>query len=78
MKPLFTEEEIEKAKLTDKLPCECYHCKNTFYRKKNELLSGYRPNKFCSLKCVGLSNKNKHNKPNNKQVIETNFSKNFG
>lgn len=63
MKPLYTQAEFERAKTHDKLPCECYHCKKKFYKKKNLLLltinnftnkngktfSGSC--KFCSRKC---------------------------
>jgi len=64
MKQLFTEEEFNKAKTNDLLPCECYHCKNTYYvipdrvRKANSSSSSSK-NKFCSQKCFNLSRINK-------------------
>lgn len=62
MKPLFTEEQFNLAKSMDKLPCECYVCKNTFYpiKKKitQELKNKANRNKFCSEACE-IKSKNK-------------------
>lgn len=60
MKPLYTEEEFNNSKSTDKLPCECYHCKSTFLKPKKEIkchLKGHpsHPIKFCSQKCHHLN-----------------------
>jgi len=62
MKPLYTEEEYNNSKSTNKLPCECYQCGNTFYKIKKEITSYLKGNpkhsiKYCSLRCVGDSNK---------------------
>lgn len=56
MKPLFTQDEFNNAKSTDKLPCECYHCGGIGYHQKNNIklvLDGITPNdrKYCSTKC---------------------------
>lgn len=56
MKPLFSEEEFDKAKTKDKLPCECEQCGETFYKIKHDIqkvYSGRKPGyaKFCSKKC---------------------------
>lgn len=64
MKPLYTEEELKKAKPLDKLPLECENCKYIFYRKK-EYINNYRnPNRnetgnCCSLKCAGVYKRKK-------------------
>ena len=60
MKPLYTEEEFNNSKSTNKLPCECYHCKSTFFKSKSEIkchLKGHpsHPIKFCSQKCHHLN-----------------------
>jgi hypothetical protein len=63
MKTLFSKEEFENSKGSDKLPCECYKCGNTFYREKREISYELRSNrgniKYCSLKCVQYD-KNAH------------------
>ena len=55
MKPLFNQSEFDNAKTNHKLPCECYSCKNTFYKTKSaikyELKNKRGEIKFCSLKC---------------------------
>ncbi len=56
MKPLFTEEEYQKAKTIDRLPCECYNCGNEFFTQKRhiyQVLNGKRPNtvRFCNKEC---------------------------
>ena len=62
MKPLYTQQEYDNSKSTQKLPCECYQCGDTFYKLKKEITSHLNGNpkhsiKYCSLKCVGDSNK---------------------
>lgn len=61
MKTLFTEEEFEKSKSEDKLPCECYHCGGTFLTMKKIIkFEKERPKrnrvKFCSQQCKNLFN----------------------
>lgn len=57
MKPLYTKEQFKNSKSKDKLPCECYNCKNVFYTRKNLIkqnLDGndkFNSNRFCSIKC---------------------------
>lgn len=56
MKPLFTDEQYQLAKSTDKLPCECYQCGETFLTHKKEItrvLSGKAPYwvRYCSRNC---------------------------
>lgn len=62
MKPLFTYSEFKNAKSTEKLPCTCYHCSNTFFKIKKEITATLKGNsrnaaKFCSLKCFGDFNR---------------------
>jgi len=65
MKPLYTEEEFEKAKTKDKLPCQCYECKGTFYKQKKLIFTYLRKNKssnqikFCSYTCKNKSQETK-------------------
>ena len=60
MKPLYTKSQFNNAKSTDKLPCECYVCKNTFFVRKNLIkfyLSGndkFDSNKSCSKTCFSV------------------------
>ena len=51
MKPLFTQEEFDKANSSKKLPCECYFCSNTFYKEKKFIKNKKDTIKFCSRKC---------------------------
>jgi hypothetical protein len=56
MKPLYTHTEFDNAKSTDKLPCECYSCKQTFFKEKKDIkkfLNGHLKIKikFCSNLC---------------------------
>jgi hypothetical protein len=60
MKPLFNKSEFESAKSRDKLPCECYQCKNTFMLTKHDIYAALNPNHhttgmYCSKTCRGLS-----------------------
>lgn len=56
MKPLFTEDEYNKTKSDEKLPCECYQCSEIFHTKKKEiariLKNKTNNGKYCSLKCT--------------------------
>ena len=55
MKPKYTKKEFELSKSTCLLPCECYFCKKTFYKKKkyiqHELKSNKGEVKYCSHDC---------------------------
>jgi len=63
MIPLYNQKEFELAKSTDKLPCECYQCKQVFYKEKKEITrvskSKNRDIKFCSHLCNGAFHKTK-------------------
>ena len=63
MKPLYSQNEFDVAKANDKLPCKCYNCNSTYYKKKKYIKSFLKnPSKnyirFCSQKCNSES-KNK-------------------
>ncbi len=63
MKPLYTQEEFDSAKSTDKLPCQCLECNNTFYKEKRVIkrtFTNYDGNigDFCSKKCANLAKGN--------------------
>jgi len=68
MKPLYTEEEYNKAKTFDRLPIECYHCGETFYKDKKAI---YRvkikykreTGKYCSKKCEAYDHMTGKNLP---------------
>lgn len=56
MKPLYCELDFKNAKSLDKLPCECYYCKQTFYITKHQIKCSLNPKqstsgKFCSQQC---------------------------
>jgi len=61
MKPLFTQEEFDKAKSIDKLYCECYFCDQPYLVEKKHITIIYKYGsdskkaknkcKFCSKKC---------------------------
>jgi hypothetical protein len=57
MTPLYSQEQFNLAKSTDKLPCKCCKCSETFYRVKKEITRFLKHNiqdiKFCSRKCMG-------------------------
>jgi len=62
MKPLYTKKDFDSAKSQDKLPCECYNCKSTFFLKKKRIKDVLNPNTldkgmFCSLSCNGEYNR---------------------
>ena len=54
---LFTTEELNKSKVSDRLPCQCHYCLNVFYAQKREILKKIRNKKdaakYCSTKCMG-------------------------
>ena len=58
MKPLFTNEQLKKAKYFEKLPCECYSCNEIFHVNKHSIMYAVRGTrnyaKFCSRKCSTL------------------------
>ena len=58
MKALYTKEEFNKAKLKDKLSCECYICSKPFLVKKHSImyaLKGTRDYaKYCSKPCQSI------------------------
>ena len=55
MKPLFTDDELNTAKIGDKLSCECYTCQSIFFVEKRQIISHLNGGKdkcmFCSQKC---------------------------
>lgn len=60
MKPLYSKNEFDLAKSTDKLPCQCYQCNEIFYEYKKNIANALRSyhnqqTKYCSQKCHGLS-----------------------
>jgi len=61
MKPLFTEEEYLAALSTEKLPCECYNCSDTFSLMKKEITRirkvGSGRGKYCGRVCMGKAQK---------------------
>lgn len=66
MKPLYTQKEFDLAKSFDKLPCECYHCSNTFFKTKHRIKIVSNPNyidsgKYCSRQCKALAHICKEN-----------------
>lgn len=62
MKTLFNDIEFNSAKSTDKLPCECYNCNNTFYVIKKLIAQELKYNrgriKFCDKLCYDNYQKN--------------------
>jgi len=59
MKPLFTQIEYNSTKSTDKLPCQCYNCNNTFYSMKVNITAALNKSarnsvKFCSISCKNI------------------------
>ena len=60
---LFTEEEFDNAKSTDKLAIKCEFCGKIFYREKKEIKYAEKPGnekrcRFCCKKCGIMSAKN--------------------
>lgn len=78
MKPLYTKEQFENSKSTDKLPCECRECKNVFYRTKHNIKDSLNVNlkttiDFCGKICYGISQRTKEKyfcKQCNKEVLK--------
>lgn len=68
MIPLYTENEFESSKSTDKLPLKCKYCDSVFHRTKYYIQGSLNPNKlkqtgdFCSHKCVKRYNDKKNNR----------------
>ena len=64
MKPLYTQEDFEKSKSKDLLPCQCYNCNKPFLNTKHTIQRALNPNnitqnKYCSGKCRIISRENK-------------------
>ena len=61
MKALYTQEQYDKSKANDVLPCECYECKNVFYPQKKQITRSlikqpkWTP-RFCSRDCKSKYN----------------------
>ena len=61
MKPLYTQEEFERAKVSDKLLCECCQCNKSFYKEKRAInkalknIDGHTA-QFCSASCKTIFN----------------------
>lgn len=76
MKPLYSQEEFDNSKTTDKLPCECYQCGKTFYKRKKYILDSFKEKTensilYCGNKCHGL------NRITREKVICTNCGNEF-
>jgi len=63
MKTLYNNFEYNSAKSTDKLPCQCYSCNNTFFVLKKQITHELKHNrgriKYCSLKCRNIGHSKK-------------------
>jgi hypothetical protein len=59
MKPLFTQEQFDSAKATEKLLCQCYQCAEPFLAEKRKILHflkhGKKNVKHCSKICQSKS-----------------------
>lgn len=66
MTPLYTQEQFDNAKSTDKLPLQCEFCEKTFYTQKRIIKDKRGVKKYCSLTCVG-------NAKNKKRIVNCNF-----
>lgn len=59
MKILYNQKQYDSAKSTDKLPCECYQCHNSFLQYKKRIKFIFKTNngqgKYCSKKCQNES-----------------------
>jgi hypothetical protein len=80
MRPLFTENEFNIARATDKLPCSCYVCNKTYYKIKykiKQLLKKNQSTKYCSNKCYLLGVKAEKKETNcvycNKKTLNPKF-----
>lgn len=65
MQPLYSIDLFNSSKYTDKLPLQCKHCTNTFYKAKEQITQALKPNPkkkldFCSLKCYGAHLRSTH------------------
>jgi hypothetical protein len=59
MIPLYTDEQFNASKSREKLPLQCIHCNEIFYKTKHRIQEGLNPNHkstymYCSQKCQGL------------------------
>jgi hypothetical protein len=63
MKASYTDEEFKVAKENDLLPCECYVCGNTFYKRKRVIkrvgTNSPHAGKYCSNKCQSIDKNRK-------------------
>lgn len=64
MKPLYSQNDFDIAKSSDKLKCECYTCEKNFYLTKHRIQSVLNPNesrqgRYCSKKCQNKSQETK-------------------
>lgn len=64
MKPLYTQIDFDNAKSNDKLPCQCYTCKKTFYKLKRVIQRTLKNQKgfsaqYCSYECSSLPRQTK-------------------
>ncbi len=64
MKPLYSQNEFDIAKSSDKLKCECYTCEKAFYLTKHQIQDVLNPNenrqgRYCSKKCQNKSQESK-------------------
>ena len=62
MHPLYTQEQFDISKSSDKLPCQCISCGITFYKQKKAILKVIRRvnghnGDFCSRSCLGSTRK---------------------
>lgn len=53
MTPLYTQEQFNNAKSTDKLPLQCEFCGKTFYTQKRIIKDKRGVKKYCSFACIG-------------------------
>lgn len=57
MKKLYTKDEFNNAKSSDKLPLQCCNCDKTFYKRKKDIKECLvnrkkQTGKYCSVKCA--------------------------
>ena len=64
MIPLFNQNDLDTAKSTDTLPCQCLYCEKSFQQTKHVIQRAINPNNkttsdYCSKECQnkGMSNK---------------------
>jgi len=68
MKILYTIEEYNQAKNTDKLPCQCAVCESTFFVPKKRIIDALNPKcltqvKYCSIECANIGQTKKLTMP---------------